>query len=154
MARLPRLEYAGEVILKRLPQFAHQARLVGHQPILQLSGIANSFVVGPANSPRTGEYLTMIRGQTLARALAGLVGGMKRMIGWNASLMSFSRSRRVGRILLRAGDFFCLTTASTVAKRTTWVWDHVPALAPRRKPYWLLRPPNHGRRFSLLPFRY
>jgi len=35
MARLPRLEFAAEVILAGLPQFAHDARILYHQPVLQ-----------------------------------------------------------------------------------------------------------------------
>lgn len=67
MTRCPRLELAGEVVLARLPQFAHEARIPCHQPIFQfiqrvhgfedlgrnLNGVSGSFQIG-FMLPRTG----------------------------------------------------------------------------------------------------
>jgi hypothetical protein len=43
MARLPRLKLSAKVILPRLPQFAHEARILSHQPIFQLIQVVHGF---------------------------------------------------------------------------------------------------------------
>ena len=43
MAGLPRLEFAGEVVLARLPQFTHEAGILRHQPIFQFIQSVHGF---------------------------------------------------------------------------------------------------------------